>query len=116
MVVILFLIATVVFIGYLAISPEGAPPLRCPFKMMTGLDCPGCGSQRACQALINGNFSAAWGYNPATIVGLPLILFFGVVEMWRERWPRFHDRATSKWVILSLFFSIIGWWIGRNLF
>jgi hypothetical protein len=41
--------------------------LRCPFKYITGIDCPGCGFQRSCIALLNGNFKESLIFYPATI-------------------------------------------------
>ena len=36
-----------------AVDPAGGPTI-CPFKAMTGLDCPGCGATRAIHQLLNG--------------------------------------------------------------
>ena len=46
--------------------------LPCPFHVLTGLWCPGCGVSRMCLALLRGDLSAAWGYNPALMVLLPV--------------------------------------------
>jgi len=47
--------------------------LPCPFKYLTGLDCPGCGFQRSVIALVQGNFYKSFLLYPAAV---PLILFF----------------------------------------
>lgn len=47
--------------------------IPCPFKMMTGYDCPGCGMQRALIELINGNVCISIKFYPALI---PLIIMF----------------------------------------
>lgn len=47
--------------------------LRCPFKYLTGIDCPGCGFQRSVLALINGDLHKSLSLYPSTI---PLLLFF----------------------------------------
>lgn len=50
---------------------------RCPFKLITGLDCPGCGLTRAFCSILLGDFQAAVMYHPLS----PLIfaeLFFAV--------------------------------------
>ena len=36
---------------------------QCPFKIVTGLECPGCGSQRAIHALLHGEFRQVFHYN-----------------------------------------------------
>ena len=47
--------------------------IPCPFKYLTGIDCPGCGFQRAVIALIQGDFNKSLTIYPPAI---PLILFF----------------------------------------
>ena len=46
------------------------PP--CPFRAVTGLLCPGCGTQRALHALLNGNLPEALQLNALVVVSLPL--------------------------------------------
>ena len=45
--------------------------LACPFKELTGYDCPGCGFQRSFLALVQGNLTESFHYYPATI---PLLI------------------------------------------
>lgn len=47
--------------------------LPCPFHTLTGLWCPGCGVSRMCISLLRGEFSTAWGYNPALMALLPVL-------------------------------------------
>ncbi len=44
----------------------------CGFRHVTGLPCPLCGGTRACAALADGNFLAAWQLNPGLMVVLAL--------------------------------------------
>lgn len=46
----------------------------CPFKAVTGLDCPGCGTLRAVHALTRGNLGQAAGLNVLSVVMLPVVL------------------------------------------
>ncbi len=46
---------------------------KCPFLVLTGYKCPGCGSQRAVHALLTGNLATAWHYNALLVVALPFI-------------------------------------------
>lgn len=41
--------------------------LVCPFKKLTGFDCPGCGFQRSMIALLQGDLSQSLHDYPATI-------------------------------------------------
>jgi hypothetical protein len=47
--------------------------LPCPFKYLTGIDCPGCGFQRAVIALLRGDLHQSFKLYPPAI---PLLLFF----------------------------------------
>ena len=48
--------------------------LPCPFRLATGLSCPGCGVTRMCLALLRLDFSAAWRANPGLLALSPLLL------------------------------------------
>ena len=45
--------------------------IPCPFKYLTGIDCPGCGFQRSVIALLHGDFHESIALYPPTV---PLIL------------------------------------------
>lgn len=45
--------------------------LACPFRSIFGFDCPGCGFQRSCIALLKGNMGQSFSLYPATI---PIII------------------------------------------
>ncbi|WP_426669116.1 DUF2752 domain-containing protein [Mucilaginibacter sp. McL0603] len=47
--------------------------LPCPFKYITGIDCPGCGFQRSVIALIQGDLHKSFLFYPPAI---PLLIFF----------------------------------------
>lgn len=49
--------------------------LPCPFKALTGLDCPGCGFQRSVIALLKGYLTESFHLYPATIPILLLSMF-----------------------------------------
>jgi len=37
---------------------------RCPFKWITGIDCPACGTSRAFICILKGDFKTAFCYHP----------------------------------------------------
>lgn len=47
---------------------------KCPVKHFTGLDCPGCGGQRAIHHLLNGDFKLAFFQNPLLFFLAPYIV------------------------------------------
>ena len=46
----------------------------CPFRVWTGLLCPGCGTLRATHYLLNGQFNIAFRCQPLLISLLPMII------------------------------------------
>jgi hypothetical protein len=58
----------------LAGSPGDEGPTLCPFALMTGTACPGCGMTRAASLLIRGDVGAAIGYHPL----IPLIAILAI--------------------------------------
>lgn len=52
--------------------------IPCPFKFVTGFDCPGCGFQRALILLIKGDFRQSWEMYPPTIPIAFLFLLAGL--------------------------------------
>ena len=74
--------------------------LPCPFKYITGIDCPGCGFQRAVIALIQGNLHKSFLLYPPAI---PLLLFFayGIAD-------KFFRLDNSKNTVKKTFFIITG--------
>ncbi|MCM1029158.1 MAG: DUF2752 domain-containing protein [Pseudoflavonifractor sp.] len=84
---------------------------RCTFKLLTGLDCPGCGTQRAIHALAHGRLAQAWGYNAAFVVSLPLMAFIVIGQCQ----PALRRAINSRPFILAIFFLLLAWWIGRNI-
>ncbi len=46
--------------------------LKCPFKIIIQIDCPGCGAQRSIIALLQGNFKESFILYPAIF---PMLLF-----------------------------------------
>jgi hypothetical protein len=49
--------------------------LACPFKSLTGLDCPGCGFQRSFIALLKGDLAQSFKFYPATLPFIALIVY-----------------------------------------
>lgn len=46
----------------------------CPIKTITGVDCPGCGTQRAAHHLLNGEFQLAFAQNSLLFILVPYLL------------------------------------------
>ncbi len=89
---------------------------RCALRVLTGYDCPGCGSQRALHAALHGHWADAWHYNPFLFFAIPAAIFWIVVENGRHRWPRLHAAVTRPAILTAVLLAILAWWIARNLY
>lgn len=63
-------------IGLSALYVATGLGLPCPFRALTGWNCPLCGGTRMGSALLHGDVVAAFSYNPLALIGL---LIFGVL-------------------------------------
>lgn len=88
---------------------------KCPFRLVTGWQCPGCGSTRACYELLHLHPLAAFKFNPLMVLTLPFIVygFLGFTKSALTGQP--HRRVFIPplylwaWLVLLIFF-----WIFRN--
>lgn len=88
---------------------------RCPFKMLTGWQCPACGMQRSLHALFNGEFYRALSCNFFVVISIPYFIAVLLTTFWNT--PRM--RSWCRWVqhpyamvIYAVLFCV--WWILRN--
>lgn len=91
--------------------------LKCPFKLATGYDCPGCGSQRALHALLHGEFSQAFSFNPLFILAIPYVIV-GVLFEWfglKFQYPKTRKFLFGTTAIYILTVIIILFFIFRNI-
>lgn len=90
------------------------PP--CPFRVLTGLDCPGCGSTRAVHQLLNGDVAAALGFNVVMVLAVPYLLYswaaWALAALGWPRLPAVRWRAGAVWALVVL---IVAFWALRNL-
>ena len=71
----------------------------CPFKALTGWDCPACGGLRMTHDLLHGDFAAAVADNVFLLVGIP------VLALW--------VLAVTAIVVVAV--ATITWTVVRNL-
>lgn len=88
---------------------------KCIWKVATGTDCPGCGSQRMAHALMHGDIRGAWHANAYALCMMPVIIFLLWLEFTKGRYPKLYAIVHRPAVISSLVATIIIWWVFRNL-
>lgn len=96
-----------------ALRPADAGPTFCPWRSMTGLDCPLCGATRAAASLGHGDVIAALDHNAFfVLVLLPLSVLAWrawATSSWRGRpLPIIRDRTI--WILMGI---TLVWWVLR---
>jgi hypothetical protein len=117
--VIILAIAALLLFGfiYYALDPSSSAAFpKCGFLTLTGYKCPGCGSQRAIHALLNGDVAAAFRYNAMLFIAAPWILLCLFAETQRVRNPRLYTRLHPSLLIWLFLATILAWWLLRNIF
>jgi hypothetical protein len=89
----------------------------CSFKAITGLDCPGCGSQRAIHELLHLNIKKAFEYNALFVISIPYILLGITLNFkgMKNRFPKTRNFLFARKTILLILSIIILFFIFRNL-
>lgn len=89
---------------------------KCPFRELTGLECPACGNQRALHSLLHGNFSKAFSYNPFFIFSLPYLLLLCISSGSKKgRMKQIKEIVQNRKVVNVYLIAICVWWVVRNL-
>ena len=109
--------ATPCLVLLLVRNPEDSglfPP--CPFRALTGYNCPGCGTLRALHQLLNGHLLTAINHNPLTVFFLPFVVYAWlaaiVVGIRGPKLPTVFIPAGWIWALLV---AVIAFGVLRNL-
>ncbi|CAN7404755.1 DUF2752 domain-containing protein [Mycolicibacterium frederiksbergense] len=86
----------------------------CPFKALTGLDCPACGGLRMTHDLLNGDLAAAVVDNVFLLVALPALAVWLVVR-WRRGLTLMPMAATVTVVVAAVAWTVVRNWPGFPL-
>ncbi len=81
----------------------GSTPLLppCPFRALTGLYCPGCGSTRMLYLLLHVQPGAAFAQNPLAMLLLPVVVF-GLIRQLAPGGTRMRPRTAQRWGSVAL--------------
>ncbi len=88
----------------------------CPFHVLTGLHCPGCGTLRASHQMLHLNVMAALRLNPLTVLSMPFLgyAFLSRAATWIRGRPLPKIFVPAGW-IWALLVIIIAFWVLRNI-
>lgn len=113
-IVILTLIFLSIGIAFLILAINGFK-IYCPFKLITGLNCPGCGNTRAAMALCRFDFKGMLSYNllfPLEILYILRVYFISARNYIKGE--RFSYNTRSEKLDIIFLSLLIIWTIVRN--
>ncbi|OCB36036.1 DUF2752 domain-containing protein [Mycobacterium parascrofulaceum] len=82
---------------------------QCPFKWLTGWNCPFCGGLRMTHDLLHGHLAAAVNDNVFLLVGIPMLAGWLLINRGRG------EAALSTPAWLTMVLAVIAWTVLRNL-
>ena len=90
---------------------------KCPFRLMTGFNCPACGIQRFLHALSEGNVAQALHFNYWLAYALPYTFLLLLAWLWpsdqqRKRMERYLHSKVAVWTFIV---SFAAWFAVRNI-
>jgi uncharacterized membrane protein len=87
----------------------------CPWRLLTGFLCPGCGVLRGTHALLHGDVAAAWALNPLWVIVAPLLAVsfaWSGLRAWGVPLPAVKVPAAAMWGMLLV---VVAFGVLRNL-
>jgi hypothetical protein len=86
---------------------QGGSYAYCPWLLLTGTYCPGCGGLRAVNDLTDGDIAAAASSNLLFVASLPALVLWWASTV-RDRWQgRVRQVAARRHVMLAVAFLVV---------
>ena len=89
--------------------------IPCPFRMVTGLKCPGCGLSHAATDLARLDFAGAMSHNALFIPIFIYIAYYFYRSFLRKNKDPLADK-TGRRIDMIFLIVILLWWVFRNIF
>ncbi len=99
-------------LGYVGLvdphKPDSVFPV-CPFRLLTGWNCPACGGLRMVHDVLHGNLAAALSDNVFLLVGIPVLV--GCVLLRRRSGKTPLPLPAAATVVIAM----LAWTVVRNM-
>jgi hypothetical protein len=87
----------------------------CPFRALTGMDCPGCGALRGIHALTQGDVVAAADSNLLLVLALPFLAWRWVSWTGQRAGRLQRTWSAPGWSLMVLAMIVLAFWVVRNV-
>lgn len=90
----------------------------CPTKVLTGLDCPGCGGLRATNELAHGDIAAAFDDNALVVLAVPVVAWVfarACYYAWTGRTPPPMPPRRARWLTITAVTVLAVFTVVRNI-
>jgi len=84
--------------------------LFCPYRIVVGRLCPGCGLTHSCTDIILFRFKEAWQYNAAGFAWVPFIIYVVIFRYFTNRKPK----LIWLFCIITCLITIMQWLLLRR--
>lgn len=106
---------------YWADPQESVIMPKCIMKLITGYQCPSCGTQRSLHALLHGHLTQALRYNYFFIISIPLFViamyaFWGIKKNNPSKTiVSLYNFVTNRYTLICYIILFFVWWVLRNV-
>lgn len=105
-------VAAIGSLAYVGLGDPHSPGFvfpACPFKVLTGWNCPACGGLRMTHDILHGDFAAAFVDNAFFLIGLPVLALWMLTQRARGK------TVLSSTVVAVIVGAAVTWTVVRNI-
>lgn len=89
---------------------------KCPFNLITGFHCPGCGLTRGFHQLLNGDIMGALDYNILILFWAPFLSYVGIsLLLTGVRGKGLPRVAPPSFLVYGFITVLMVFWVVRNI-
>jgi hypothetical protein len=110
---LVFIATAITWVGARRTNGFTSGPILCPFRRITGHQCPFCGTTRSFGALVQGDIPGSIAYNPGGVLLTIVILFWMISPVKfravRARIAQFWWRISepTRWILLAVMIALV---------
>lgn len=115
--ILAFLLVLMFVLLYFMVNPATSQLMpKCIFHILTGLDCPACGIQRAVHCFLRGDVVTALRYNYFLLLSIPYLVGVAITTFSDNKLIVKAAEYVQHPVVVKVFLALtLIWWVVRNI-